>query len=112
MAEKNVLVILRSKPHTILNYYEALRVAVGLWEHKVKLLWMGEGIYSLLSDADHGMTRQFYRDLPELGIETFVEGMALKARGLTAEDLIPGMKPVGDEEVTELFLEADATLVF
>ena len=112
MAEKNVLVILKSRPHTTLNSYEALRVAIGLWEHRVKLLWMGEGVYSLLRDAAHGLTEKFHRDLPELGIEPYVEGRALAARGLTAEDLIPGVEPVGDEEVAELLLDAEATLVF
>ena len=112
MAKKSLLVILKSRPHTTLNSYEALRVAVGLWEHSVNLLWMGDGVYSLLREADHGLTEQFHRNLPDLEIEAYAEETALEARGLTAEDLILGVEPIGDEEVAELLLGADASFVF
>jgi len=36
----------------LINYYEALRTAAGLWEHSVSMLWIGEGVYAALKDVD------------------------------------------------------------
>lgn len=112
MAEKNLLVIIRSRPYTTLNFYEALRVAIGLWEHDVTVLWMGDGVYSLLKEADQGMTAHFHGDFPDLDIETYAEETALKTRGFDVDDLIPGVELADDDKVEDLLLEAEASLVF
>lgn len=112
MAEKNILVIVKSKPYTTLNSYEALRVAIGLWEHEVTLLWMGDGVYSLLKEADQAMTAHFHSDFPDLDIETYVEEAALEARSLSSDDLIPGVNLADEDKVADLLLEADVSLVF
>jgi sulfur relay (sulfurtransferase) DsrF/TusC family protein len=110
--EKNLLVIIKSKPYTTLNSYEALRVAIGLWEHEVTILWMGDGVYSVLKDADQGMTIHFYNDFPDLEIETYVEANALKRRGLDVDDIIQSVELADDNKVMELILEAEASFVF
>jgi sulfur relay (sulfurtransferase) DsrF/TusC family protein len=112
MTEKNILVIVKSRPYTTLNYYEALRVAIGLWEHEVTLLWMSDGIYSLLKEADQAMMAHFHGDFPDLDIETYVEKAALEARNLSLEDLIPGVNLADENKVADLLLEAEASLVF
>ena len=112
MAEKNLLVLIRSRPYTTLNSYEALRVAIGLWEHEVTVLWIGDGVYSLLKGADRRMTAHFHSDLPDLDVETYAEESALRVRGLDAEDLIPGVELADEGKVADLLLEAEASLVF
>jgi len=112
MAEKNMLVIIKSAPYTTLNSYEAMRVAVGLWDHEVSILWMGDGAYSLLKGADHGLTGKFLEDLPDLEVQAYVDEESLRVRGLRAEDILDGITPASGEKVEELILEAEASLVF
>ena len=112
MAEKNVIIIVKSSPYTTLNSYEALRVAIGLWEHTVKVLWTGDGIYNLLKNADHTRTSQFHADFPELDIETYADSITLGKRGIDSTDLIEGVQIANEKMVTELLLDAEATLVF
>ena len=112
MAEKNLLVIVKSRPYTTLNSYEALRVAIGLWEHEVTVLWMGDGVYSILKEADQAMTANFFGDFSDLDIRAHVEQTALDARGLGMDDLLPGVEPADEEKIIDLLLEAEASLVF
>lgn len=112
MTEKKVLIIVKSTPYTNLNTYEALRVAAGLWEHQVILIWIGESVRALLRNADQTLSNKFYGDLPDLEIEPYVDEEALKTLGLGAEDILPWVEPVSREEIKELVRQADASLVF
>lgn len=112
MADKNILVVIKSKPYTTLNSYEAMRVAVGLWEHAVKVVWTGDGVYSLLKGADHSLTQVFHRDLPELDIEAYADGSALSRRGLTEKDILPRIEIADRAKVVELMMGAEVSLVF
>jgi sulfur relay (sulfurtransferase) DsrF/TusC family protein len=112
MAEKNLLVVVKSRPYTTLNSYEALRVAIGLLEHEVRILWMGDGVYSLLKEADQAMTAHLHSEFPDLDVKAYVEEAALEPRGLGIDDLISGLEPADGEKVADLMLEAEASLVF
>jgi len=112
MTDKNILVMIRSRPYTTLNSYEAMRVAVGLWEHAVKVVWTGDGVYSLLKDADHSLTQVFHGDLPDLDIEAYVDGNALSRRGLKEQEILPEIEIADQAKMVELMLEAEASFVF
>jgi len=112
MAEKKTLVVIKSRPITNLNYYEALRTAAGLWEHSVSVLWMGDGVYAALKDADKSITGKFIEDLPDLDVELYVDGAALRENGFTEENLIDGVQLADREAVRRLFESAEASLVF
>ena len=112
MTENNVLIIVKSPPYTTLNGYEALMTAIGLWEHTVKILWTGDGVYSLLKTADHSQTEGFIRDLPDLDIEPYYDRKAIIERGLTDKELIERVSAVDDTQIKEIMAEAEATLVF
>jgi len=64
--EKRLVIVVKSKPYTTLNTYEALRLAMGLWEHEVSVVWMGDGVYALLGAADMSLDGVFHADLPDL----------------------------------------------
>ncbi|MGD2201301.1 MAG: DsrE family protein [Candidatus Bathyarchaeota archaeon] len=112
MAEKNVLVIIKSRPYTTLNSYEGLRVAIGLWDHHVSILWTGEGVYNLLKEADHTRTSNFYADFPDLNIKTHVDTTALEARNIKLDELITGIRAMDGGQIAEMMLGANLTLVF
>jgi sulfur relay (sulfurtransferase) DsrF/TusC family protein len=112
MAEKNLLVIIKSQPFTKLNYYEALRVGVGFWDHEVTILWRGEGVYATLKNADRTLTGQFFKELPGLDTELLVDEEDLAVRGFTSDDLVKGIQPVGKNVIRGIIGKTEASLVF
>ena len=112
MTEKKTLVVIKSRPFTDLNYYEALRTAAGLWEHSVSVLWMGDGVYATLKDADMSITGKFIEDLPDLDVELYVHVEALNENGFTEENLIDGVQLADMKAIRELYESAEASLVF
>jgi sulfur relay (sulfurtransferase) DsrF/TusC family protein len=112
MTEKKTLIVIKSRPFTSLNYYEALRTAAGLWEHKVKVLWMGDGVYAALNRADKTLTGKFLADLPDLDIEMYVDEEALTAKGFSSDELVEGAVSASRAKVKELLNWAEASFVF
>lgn len=104
--------MIKSAPFTDLNYYEALRTAAGLWDHEVKVLWIGKGIFGALNNVDQTLTKKFLADLPDLDIELYVEESALTAASFVEEDLVDEVKLADKEKILELIGEAEATLVY
>lgn len=109
---KKVVIMIRSKPITDLNYYEALRTAAGLWDHEVKVLWTGKGVLGALKTVDQSLTNRFLTDLPDLDIELYLEKSSLKKIGFNDVDVIDGVELADTQKVIELLQEAEVTLVF
>ena len=110
--EKKVLVMIKSAPFTDLNYYEALRTAAGLWDHEVKVLWTGKGVYGALNNVDQTLTKKFLGDLPDLDIELFVDESALSENGFGSDDLVDEVQLADRVKIAELINEAEASLVY
>jgi sulfur relay (sulfurtransferase) DsrF/TusC family protein len=112
MTEKNVIIIIKSQPFSNLNYYEALRTAVGLWEHIVKILWRSKGVHATIKKADNSITKKFFDEFFDLDIELYVDRDEIVVRGFTYEDILDGISPIDDTEILALIEESDASLVF
>ena len=110
--EKKILIMIKSAPLTNLNYYEALRTAAGLWDHEVKVLWTGKGVYGALKNVDQTLTKKFLADLPDLDIELYVEEKTLLASGFSENDLVDAVELADSSKITELIEEAEASLVY
>jgi predicted peroxiredoxin len=110
--EKKLLVMVKSAPITTLNYYEALRTAAGLWDHEVKLLWTGKGVYGAVKTVDQTLTKKFLSDLPDLDIELYVDEAILKEEGFDEGDLVDEVRLADEAKIIELIGEAEATLVY
>ncbi len=112
MPGKKVCVMLKSKPFSTINYYEALRTAAGLWEHQVTFIWMDDAVYAILKDVDTSLTSRYFSELPDAGVTLFVEEEALRKRGFTADNLVAGITVANETKISELLGEAQVTLVF
>jgi sulfur relay (sulfurtransferase) DsrF/TusC family protein len=112
MAAKKTLIIIKSRPFTTLNYYEALRTAAGLWDHEVKVLWVGDGIYATLDKADKTLTGKFLSDLPDLDVELYVDEESLTSKGFTEDALLEDVVPASQAKVKQLLEWAETSLVF
>ncbi len=112
MPEKNLLIIIKSPPYTTLDYYEGTRVAAGLIEHKLRILYTGEGVYAATKTSDKKLTGQFLSDLPDLGVELYADVGAMRERGIADSDLASAIVPADAQKITQLASEAEASLVF
>ncbi len=112
MPEKTLLIIIRSPPHTTLNTYEGTRVAAGLIEHKLRILYTGDGVYAARKASDHTLTGQFLSDLPDLGAEFYADIEAMKERGIRTDELLPIIVAADRGDVRRLVSEAETSLSF
>jgi sulfur relay (sulfurtransferase) complex TusBCD TusD component (DsrE family) len=112
MPEKNLLIIIKSAPFTTLDFYEGTRVAAGLIEHKLRILYMGDGVYAATQASDKKLTSQFLSDLPDLGVELYADVSAIRERGILDSDLLSAVVPANAAKVTELAANAEVSLVF
>ena len=110
--EKKILIMIKSAPFTNLNYYEALRTAAGLWDHEVKVLWTGKGVFGALNSVDQTLTKKFLADLPDLDIQLYVDEKALNAAGFGEEDLVDEVMLADSGKIAELIEEAEASFVY
>ena len=110
--EKELLIVIKSAPFSNLNYYEGLRTAAGLWDHTVKILWTGKGVYGALNNVDQTLTKKFLADLPDLDIELYVDAEAIIANGFNEDDLVDQVEMADKEKISELIEAAEASLVF
>ena len=110
--EKNILIVIKSAPFRNLNYYEGLRTAAGLWDHTVKILWTGKGVFGSLNMVDNTLTKKFLADLPDIDIEMYVDEVALKENGFSEDDLVDEVEIADKEKISDLIEGAEASLVF
>ena len=110
--EKEILIVIKSVPFRNLNYYEGLRTAAGLWDHSVKILWSGNGVFGALNKVDNALTKKFLTDLPDIDIEMYVDGAALEENGFNGDDLVEEVEIADAEKIKELIEGAEASLVF
>lgn len=111
MSRKEITIIVKSKPFSNIKYYEALRIAAGLWEHKINLIWMGDGVYATVKNADKTLTEPLLREFPGLNFNLYVEAEGLETRGFRTEDIIQSVKVINRDEIAKLLLKTEASLV-
>ncbi len=109
--EKEILIVIKSVPFRNLNYYEGLRTAAGLWDHSVKILWSGKGVFGALNKVDNALTKKFLADLPDIDIEMYADGAALEENGFNGDDLVEKVEVAGAQKIKELIEGAEASLV-
>jgi sulfur relay (sulfurtransferase) complex TusBCD TusD component (DsrE family) len=112
MPKKNLLIIIRSPPFTTFDYYEGTRVAAGLIEHKLRILYTGDGVYAAANASDKKLTGQFLSDLPDLGVELYADVVAMRERGISDSELASSIVPADTGRITELVASSEASLVF
>ncbi|MBC8462904.1 DsrE family protein [Candidatus Bathyarchaeota archaeon] len=110
--EKEILIVIKSSPFRNLNYYEGLRTAAGLWDHTVKILWTGNGVFGALNKVDNTLTKKFLADLPDIDIEMYVDRAVLEENGFNEDDLVDEVEVADNERIKELIQGAEASLVF
>lgn len=117
-----VCLVLDHVPYGSLNPAEAIRHATGAigkgWE--VVLAFTGDGVYTLLSGQSPPTGEWIclseavtdFMDAGEERARVLVDRPSLDARGLSAKDLIPRVRPAPLEEIARAMADCDRTLLF
>ena len=114
------MLVNRRAPHGTIYALEALEVALvaGAFEQDVSLVFADDGVYQLIN----GQNTEFvglkdfaraYRVIEDYDIrKLYVEQESLRARGLTADDLLVQAEVVDEQRLGELMGEQDVVLSY
>jgi len=109
---KSIVFLVASPPYATLNNYEALRTSLALIDHKLSIVWTGNGVHFPIIRSDKSNTRNIINLFSDLNIHLFVDEESLVEKGYNAQDIIPEVSVIGCGEVINMLSEADFVLSF
>jgi sulfur relay (sulfurtransferase) DsrF/TusC family protein len=116
MAERTVVFSFHHAPYGTIYYTEGLRAAVGatsgIDEHKVHLVYMGDGVYYTLKGVDRTDAQKYLNTLVGLGVKPYVEEEALAERAVAREDLAGDVEVIPRSKILDLYKNADLNVDF
>jgi sulfur relay protein TusB/DsrH len=111
MAEKKILYHFNRAPHGTIFWTEGMRAAVGavagIDEHKVDLLFHGDGVYHALKDMEETENLGYLSTLEDAEANYYVVDEDLKERNISPEELKERFQIIDREKAASLFQEAD-----
>ena len=110
--EKSIIFLVNSSPFATLNNYEALRTAMALFDHKVSIIWEGDGVFYPLNGSDKATTQPFLRLMKDLNVPLAVDLDGLKKRGVAFEDVIDGVESLEHDKILEMLTMANVVISF
>ncbi len=119
-APKKFLYVNRKAPYGTIYALESLEVVLigAAFDQDVSLAFLGDGVYQLVKGQDtKGLEMKnfspAFRALEDYDVtKLYVEQEALRARGLTAADLVVPVEVVSDERMAEIMESQDVILSF
>src|SRR3990170_3239511 len=116
MAQKLVVFTFSHPPYGSIWYTEGLRAVVGVTagsdEHKVNVVYMGDGVHFALNGVDRSDTAKYLGTLAQLGYKLNVERESLQARDIPESEVAPDVEVIPRSQVLSLIRDADATIDF
>jgi sulfur relay protein TusB/DsrH len=111
MAEKRILYHFNRPPHGTIFWTEGMRAAVGavagMDEHKVDLLFQGDGVYHALKDMEEAENQGYLPSLEDADVKYYVVDEDLKERGIATNELKDRFEVIDRAKAASLFKEAD-----
>ena len=116
MGEKNVLITMNQAPYGSIYYTEGLRAAVGITsgidEHKVNVVYLGDGAYFAVKGIDRKDTEGYIGTLKKSENKLLVEKESLEERKIDEGNVAEDIAVVSRNEVLKLVQEADVAIDF
>jgi hypothetical protein len=85
---------------------------MALFDSKVMIVWMGDGVFFPLKTSDKTTTQPFIRLMKDLNIGLIVDVDELLLRGYSREDIMPEAEPKHRDEIIGLLAEANTVISF
>ena len=116
MDEKNVLITMNQAPYGSIYYTEGLRAAVGVTsgidEHKVTVVYLGDGAYFAIEGIDRKDTETYIGTLKKSENKLMVEKESLEERNIKESRVAEDVEIISRTEVLKLVQAADVTIGF
>ncbi len=112
--EKKVLFLIKKRPYGTIMNFEAWRAAVGMFgmDHTPTMLFLGDGVYSLLNEMDSKPIELFKRTYLSFEGKILASNSALQEREIEPGQLIPEVEIVGSDEIGKLLEENEMVVSF
>ena len=116
MAEKKVVISFNRAPYGSIFYTEGLRAAVGVTagidEHKVDVIFLGDGVFFALKNVARDDSKGYLGTLAKLGTKLYAEEESLNDRKIAKDALAGDVEVIQRKKVLELYQKSDATIDF
>lgn len=112
--ERKVLVLVRSKPFGKILNFEGWRAAVGMYgmDHQPTMLFIGDGVYSMMKAIDDKPIRMFKSTYEGFGGRLCVSKRSLEERGIVREELFDRAEVLDSAGIGALFTENEIVVTF
>ncbi len=117
---KKFLFVIKKPPHGSIYPYEGLEVVliVAAYDQDISVAFVEDGVFCLVKGQEPAAIgiKDFsntFRVMEDYGVEhLYVDGEALKERGLTVDDLVTPVEVVDKETISKVMQEQDVLLPF
>ncbi|MHA2434025.1 MAG: DsrE family protein, partial [Candidatus Thorarchaeota archaeon] len=94
--------------------FEGWRAAVGMFgmDHEPTLLFMGDGVYSLLKSADVVPFRMFKATYLDFDGRILASKKSLEGRGISTEEIFDEVEVADESAVSEALTENELIITF
>jgi sulfur relay (sulfurtransferase) DsrF/TusC family protein len=112
--ERKVLVLVRSRPFGKILNFEGWRAAVGMYgmDHHPTLLFIGDGVYSMMKTIDDKPIRMFKSTYEGFGGRLCVSKRSLEERGIAREELFDRAEVLDSSGIGALLTENEIAVTF
>ncbi|MFW9847148.1 MAG: DsrE family protein [Candidatus Thorarchaeota archaeon] len=112
--ERKVLILVNSRPYGEIINFEGWRAAVGMFgmDHEPTLLFMGDGVYSLLKSVDVIPFRMFKATYIDFDGRILASKKSLEERNITPDELFEEVEIANEAAVGEALTENEIIITF
>ncbi|MHA1962382.1 MAG: DsrE family protein [Candidatus Thorarchaeota archaeon] len=112
--ERKVLIIVRSRPFGTIINFEGWRAAVGMigMDHEPTMLFMGDGVYSLLKTMDQTPIRMFKSTYEGFDGKICASKESLTRRGISDSEIFDGVEILDVTGIGQAMTENEVVLTF
>jgi sulfur relay (sulfurtransferase) DsrF/TusC family protein len=112
--ERNVLILIRSKPYGQIFNFEGWRTSIGMYgmDHEPTLLFMGDGVYSLLKEMNDLPIRMFKSTFESFDGKICASARSLKERSIESSEIFDNVDVLDEEALGKLFTENEIVVTF
>jgi len=112
--ERKVLILVNSRPYGKIINFEGWRAAVGMFgmDHEPTLLFMGDGVYSLLKTVDKVPFRMFKATYLDFDGRILASKKSLESRGISSEEIFDDVEVADESAVSEALTENEVFVTF
>jgi len=112
--ERKVLILVKSRPYGEIINFEGWRAAVGMFgmDHEPTLLFMGDGVFSLLKSADVMPFRMFKATYLDFDGRILASMKSLESRNISAEELFDEVELADESMIAEALTENELVITF